>query len=685
MTEVIMKGRRLLVLSALSFAIACEGNQHPTGPSVPIDPSKIISDGAHSGGNPDFYFLPPLVPLPINNPNFKLGTFNNALQPSLKVEICELKPENLNTQGRPTAATACVAGAPLKAFAPGTVRLVNLPLQQWGWWALFKLPPDGFYYVLWDTRQSNLSVGKFYRIKVFIDGATEPLGVADVDPISNLWQWRYTLTGEVVQLVNGSFLPIPFRVQKGALCNGATLCTSVTVTNHTPNGDPQIVRVEGNAGPIAGALLPDGWLPPPPGPQSVVFTIHGVNTGANNVAAGTQANPCHANLPLQQFNSCFNFSTIPKLPVDDAGNEFAKQITVAVCYVLQGSGDAREKFAEIWSSGPNEPPHPLPDASDALILTTPTARNCGTNLIGFNSPKGVTGLASAGWRKLKGGVARLFGVQTAYAVDLGLGGLTGGISNIGPALSAKIQPYTDSVLSLGPNATTTSTVRIVGNTHHSTSALTTGIGGLTVTYTVAVGNGTLRLLGSEAAPATSVNVIANTNPIDPESPVSGGGFAPVNWTMPALPGTYTLTATGPATGGPVTFTATVPPVIGFNVLAGPWVNENASTNNVTRLFITVDGSVVNVEAWGKCLPTDCDWGPTIANTSAWSTAQQIVAFWDQGFATQTQTITYLSATRLQAVTVTHFVSPPGPPDLILTEFFTNVVPPPPPPPIPPVP
>jgi len=263
---------------------------------------------------------------------------------------------------------------------------------------------------------------------------------------------------------------------------------------------------------------------------------------------------------------------------------------------------------------------------------------------------------------------------------LGLGGLADGISNIGPALSAQIQRYTGTGLSLGPGATTTSTVRIVGNSHHSNSAMTTGIGGLTVTYTVAEGNGSLRLVGSEAPPAPSVNVITNTNPID-ESPVSGGGFAPVNWTMPALAGTYTLTATGPATGGPVTFTATVPPIIGFNVLAGDWVNENASTNNVTRLFIAVEGSVVTVYAWGKCSPTDCPWGPTTASTSAWGSAQQIVAFWDQGFATQTQTITYLSATRLQVVTATHFVPPDPRTDFTLTEFFTV----PPPIPIPPVP
>ena len=193
---------RLLTVSALLFIVACKDNNTPTQISAPTDPSKIISDGAH-GGNKDFFFLPPMVPLPVGNPDFELGKFNNTLKPSLRVDICELRPELQNGVAvLPTAGTLCVSGAPLKTFAPGSVNLVNLPVKQTGWWTLFNLPPDGFYYVLWDTRQSNLNVNKYYRIKVFIDGATEPLGVADVDPMSSLLQWKYTLTGQVIQLVD---------------------------------------------------------------------------------------------------------------------------------------------------------------------------------------------------------------------------------------------------------------------------------------------------------------------------------------------------------------------------------------------------------------------------------------------------------------------------------------------------
>lgn len=574
-----MNGRRLLTLSTLALLFACEDQKNPTGPTgltPPTDPSAIISDGAH-GGNPDFFFLPPMVPLASRNPNFELGKFNNALKPSLKIQICELASTPVNAQGLPRGDTPC-AGSPIKTFAPGTVKLVNLPRRENGWWNFFGLPADGFYYVLWDTRQSNLNVNKYYRIKVLIAGSPDfLLGIADVDPMSSLRQWKYSLTGDVIQLIDDVLLPIPFRVERNALCTDVTLCASATITNHTADGSDQFVRVQGADGSfIAGVQIPDGWLPAN-GPQNVVFTIRRVNTGVNNVAAGTQTIPCHTtNLPLQQFNGCFNFSTIPELPIipESGGHQFLKEITAAVCFVLVDAGeieDFREPWVQLWSSeAGGADAKALPSAPDAQILSEGTGRNCGNNLVGFNNKSsGFRGLASAGWDKLKSGLGRVFGVQTAYAVDLGLGGLSFDLSNIGPALTARIERYTNTGLTLGAGATTTSTVRIVGTQKHDHSGLLpTGIGGLSVKFKVVPGNGTLRLLGSEAPPDTVVTSITNTNPIVAGSATSGGGFAPVNWTMPSTPGTYTLTATGTALGGPITFTATVPPVVGFNFLPG---------------------------------------------------------------------------------------------------------------------
>ena len=668
--------RRLLVLPAFFLALGCTDDRQFTAPRAPGGPSEIISDGAH-GGNKDFFFLPPMVPPPFQDPDFDQGEFNPRLQASLRIEICTLDPNQLSAEGKPLSTTPCV-GPLIKTFAPGSVDLVGVPSQQSGWWSNFNLPSDGFYKVLWDTRQHDLALDKYYRLKVLLDGSDEPLGYADVDPVSNMREWRHALTGEVVTMIDDSKLPIVFRVEKGALCGGASQCGSATITNDNPNGDTQLLQVLNEDGvPVAGVLIPDGWLPPD-GVQSVVFSIARVNTGINNVAAGTQQFPCHANISLQQFDGCFHFSTIPELPViGESGKQFATPIIGAVCFVLHDTEDPREPYVQLWSSEPDEEgdqPIPLRSADASAILTDHEGRNCGdpAGTVADNQSNTLSRFASAGWQKLSKGVGSFFGVKTAYAVDLGLGGILDGISNIGPALSAELKRHTATDIELGPGATTTSTARVVGTQKHDGSTLNTGIGGVQVTFTLASGHGELRALGSEGPGSSSVTVTTNSNPIDPESPTSGGGFAPVNWTMPEVPGTYTLTATSPTVAGTVTFTVTVPePTLALGALSGAWVNENQATGWNTGLHFDVNGNSVAVEAWGQCSAWDCKWGPTPGATTAWTSDQQITAVWDQGFATRTQTITYLSPTRLQVVMLNDYTVEDGRTDVTVTEFFVR--------------
>ena len=562
-----MKGRRLYALPALALVLACQDQKVPTAPArnAPADPSALISDGAH-GGNPDFFFLPPMVSDPVNNPNFEPGKANATLAPSLSVVICLLQGAPVDANGLPVV-TDCVAGPPVKTFPAGTVQ------QQGG-------ATDGFYQVLWHTQESNLDVTRFYRIKVMVDGSSMPFGVADIDPVSNMREFRNARTGEVIPLNDDSTLPIKFRIENAGgptLCDGVALCTSAVVTNNNPNGDNTVVQVQGNNGPIAGGVFPNGWLPPG-GPQSVIVTIKNFNTGSNNVGAGTQATPCHAGLPLEQFNACFTFTTTPHLAgLADGGHQFARFVTVVTCYVLHDTEDPRGPWVQQWSSGPTEPPHPLKSVSDALVLTAPTEHNCGTNFVpvitsNTAGSSALTRLASEGWRALKGAVGGFLSVETAYAVDLGLGGSTLDFSNIGPALTAEIRPFTGTAVTLTAGSSTTVTARIVGTKVHNGDSLgdvtltgnTRGISGLPVTFTLAPGNGTLIPAGSQGPPVTQATVITS-----PVIDVGSGGFATVSWTPPSTPGTYTITANGPATGGPVTFTATVTPVvIGLNFLPG---------------------------------------------------------------------------------------------------------------------
>lgn len=548
---------RPLVIAALTLVMACEGTRPTAAPTAPIDPSKLISDGAH-GGNIDFFFLPPMVSDPSTSANFEPGKFNPNLAPSLTVEICQLQTSPVDANGQPVV-TDCVAGSPVKKFPAGTITVQN--------------PPDGFYQVVWHVGDSNLDASKFYRIKVLVDGSTTPFGVADIDPVLNMSQLRNARTGEVIPLNENSTLPIKFRIEHGGgstLCGTSTLCISTTVTNNNPSGF-QNVTLDGGAGSIAGASFPNGWLPPG-GPQSVVVTIAQISTLGGG--STTDPAPCHLGLALPQYKGCFKFTTTPALqPIDEGGDQFAQPVRVAVCYELDGTGGL-EKFAELWSSGPNEPPHPLDDAPDAGLLGA-VSRNCTTApvVIGQSiSANPFVRLATSGWQQVKRGVSQLLGVKTVYAVDLGLGGIATAFSNISPVRTQEIVTYTDANLTLDGGTTTTSTARVIGSNHHATHAFTTGIGGVQVTFTLAPGNGSLLPIGGTGPGSNQVTITTNTNPID-GSPVSGGGFAPVNWTLPTTPGTYTLTANAASLGGPVTFTATVPGVV-IGSIEAPWASGN---------------------------------------------------------------------------------------------------------------
>ena len=82
MTVLYGRTRRWLLLAAVSIiAAACRDTVAPHTLRVP-DPSTIIVDGAHNGGNDDVFFLPPLV----GNPTGTSG-FGDPEQLGLPVDI----------------------------------------------------------------------------------------------------------------------------------------------------------------------------------------------------------------------------------------------------------------------------------------------------------------------------------------------------------------------------------------------------------------------------------------------------------------------------------------------------------------------------------------------------------------------------------------------------------------------
>ena len=577
-----MRHLRLLPVASLALIVACDDPSAPGTISVE-SPSAAISDGSQ-GGNPDFFWLPPLVSNPSGHSSWDVGGFNPKLL--VQIDVCRLDKNPIDfPPGTPTSpnpdAARCVAGPPIVHFGASEIA-VSIT--------------DESYAVQWRT--DGLDPTAFYRMYAYV-GTREPpgitLGFLDLDPEDK--GMKNVRTGEVVAFQDGRTIPIRFRVERGALCENRSACVETTVSNDNPDGDHQAVALTSASGTIAGALFPDGWLPAN-GPQSVVVTIERVNTGINDVVNGTQEFPCHPGLPLQQFDGCFRFTTQPVLATfveDGIQRQFAREVTVAGCFVLheREPGDPRERYSQLWASGPDEETRPLKSAAvPASILTN---HDCDGALGVLDPSPGRFAVVNAALDRLGAGLARVFGVRRAYAVDLGLGGLTFEFSNVGPVVSARIEAVGPSELTVVAGATAMPAVRVLGTTIHDGGPLGTGIPNVPVAFAVAPGNGTLQAI--DAPPTTggveSITVMTST-PVEEEEPGVAAGFAPVRWTLPTAPGSYTLTATAAATGGPVTFTAMVPAVT-IELIEAP-----VATNEVDALVGPT--SIVVRDASGAPMP-----------------------------------------------------------------------------------
>ncbi|HOT05981.1 MAG: hypothetical protein A4E45_02304 [Methanosaeta sp. PtaB.Bin039] len=98
---------------------------------------------------------------------------------------------------------------------------------------------------------------------------------------------------------------------------------------------------------------------------------------------------------------------------------------------------------------------------------------------------------------------------------------------------------------------------------------------------------------------------------------------------------------------------------------GIWVNTDAGTSGITKIKIDVSGTKVAVQAWGKCHPTDCDWGtvramafaPSVDSDLA-STANAIKAIFPEDFKETTLVLT-ISRNILRVVSLNVFTDSSG--------------------------
>jgi hypothetical protein len=100
--------------------------------------------------------------------------------------------------------------------------------------------------------------------------------------------------------------------------------------------------------------------------------------------------------------------------------------------------------------------------------------------------------------------------------------------------------------------------------------------------------------------------------------------------------------------------------------AGVWKNINPNTNGVTTLDIKVSGTNMTVRTWGKCSPTDCDWGTVTAypyaknvSVNLANTARVVSAIYTTGFSETIIIIRPMGKARLRAETFTRFTDGSG--------------------------
>ena len=154
-----------------------------------LEPDHAISDGAHSGGTPGFFFLPPMVSQP-------------AVTGIFDPDIVALNPVVLICDVTAAPDTDCGGATPaLRVFTRTSSPAITVD--------------DGKYKVNWDTREGDFSPGRTYRVHVRAGTPSRELGFADILLTTEPGKIKKLADGETIVLNDGRTLPIHFRIEQG--------------------------------------------------------------------------------------------------------------------------------------------------------------------------------------------------------------------------------------------------------------------------------------------------------------------------------------------------------------------------------------------------------------------------------------------------------------------------------------
>jgi len=366
--------RVAVLVFSVGLIIGCHDQRSVTSPH---GLSADFSDGRAAGGNPHFFFLPPLASQPA-----LAGVFNPNLRPV--VDICQLVVD--------ASQNALGCDQTIPTINPGMVQLD---------------PTEQLYQVNWMTGEPAVDLTKFYRIEVRgAPGARKVLGFADIAPVANGSQLRNVNTGQYIGLVDGRTLPIKFRIENGAFCKANPDCGEATIGS----GGGTVITSTG----LAGALFPPGALS-----TDVVVTIEVVTE-----------RPCLP-IDLLQRSGCYQFST------DPGPNTFTQPVTAGICVDIEGLTPAERSLLHLHQLDfIEEAPvvTPLPNVA-AHFLTCDAPHPAATPVgLGAGTLERLLALGHQGVRTVAGFLVP----QRLLAAHIGVGGLTGSFSRIGWALPAQM-------------------------------------------------------------------------------------------------------------------------------------------------------------------------------------------------------------------------------------------------------
>lgn len=361
--------KRSLFAAAIASAVgvglllvACQQDQLPTEVPQSPDPAAAISDGAHVGGNPDFFFLPPLVPDPTGHENWDNGGFNPNQSP--EVRICSgYAPDE------PPLACASIGAIARFTMTQGTGSEV------------VRVNEDEEHYIVnWHT--DDVLPGK-YSIHVLVNELE--FGFADVELGSNR-QMRNKKTGDVIPLKDGRTVPIKFRIEY-LLCDpGVDKCYE-EVIRATEGGsvildDPDVPQDERDRFDV-------------PAQPSGVFEVLDEEGNPDTTSFITiSMEYCNDGFLENPVSECLKIQSKPQIL------RLAEPATVSFCEVEEQDPTTlltiyQEHDGRVF---------PIPHADD----------KCSYN-IGRGEPGGLMRFVDAGWRLIKRPLARVFVPQPLVA------------------------------------------------------------------------------------------------------------------------------------------------------------------------------------------------------------------------------------------------------------------------------